>query len=140
MQIREIMSTDVKIVTPDTPLKEAARLMREADAGFLPVGENDRLVGTITDRDITIRAVAEGKDVNSATVREAMSRELVYCFEDQDSAEAAQMMADRQIRRLPVLNRDKRLIGIVSQGDLAVRTRDDDMVGQTVEEISKPQK
>lgn len=138
MKVGEIMTGDVEVVSPDSPLTEAARRMRDLDTGFLPVGENDRLVGTLTDRDIAIRAVAEGKDVSSATVRDAMSDQIAYVFEDQDTAEAAQLMAERQVRRLAVLNRDKRLVGIVSQGDLAVRTPDDDLIGQTVEEISKP--
>ncbi|MGE5502922.1 MAG: CBS domain-containing protein [Actinomycetota bacterium] len=119
MQIRECMSKDVKIIDPGTTLREAAKLMKECDTGFLPVGENDRLVGSLTDRDITIRAVCEGKDPNSATVREAMSSDIVYCFEDQDTDEAAELMADKQIRRLAVLNRDKRLVGVLSLGDIA---------------------
>jgi CBS domain-containing protein len=100
------------------------------------VGEDDRLVGTLTDRDITIRAVAEGHDPKVTRVREAMGGELVYCFEDQDSSEAAELMAENDIRRLPVLNSDKRLVGVVSLGDLAARTGDDDIVGQTVQDIS----
>lgn len=110
--------------------------MRDVDTGFLPVGQDDRLVGTLTDRDITIRAVAEGHDPKVVRVREAMSENLVYCMEDQDSSEAAELMAENDIRRLPVLNSDKRLVGIVSLGDLAARTNDDDVVGQTVQDIS----
>jgi CBS domain-containing protein len=119
MQIRECMSSNVKIIDPDTTLRDAAKLMREQDTGFLPVGENDRLVGTLTDRDITIRAVCEGKDPNRATVREAMSQDIVYCFEDQQTEEAADLMAEKQIRRLAVLNRQKRLVGVLSLGDIA---------------------
>jgi CBS domain-containing protein len=132
------MTSDVEIVSPDTPLRDAAQRMRDTDTGFLPVGENDQLVGTLTDRDITIRAVAEGQDPNSAKVRDAMSENLVYCFDDQDSSEAAELMAEKQLRRLPILSRDKRLVGVVSLGDLATRTGDDDVVGQTVEDISEP--
>jgi CBS domain-containing protein len=138
MKIRDIMTTDVELVHPDTLLRDAAQKMRDADTGFLPVGEDDRLVGTLTDRDITIRAVAEGQDPNSAKVRDAMSENLVYCFDDQDSSEAAELMAEKQLRRLPILSRDKRLVGVVSLGDLATRTGDDDVVGQTVEDISEP--
>jgi CBS domain-containing protein len=138
MKIRDIMTSDVEIVSPDTPLRDAAQRMRDTDTGFLPVGENDQLVGTLTDRDITIRAVAEGQDPNSAKVRDAMSENLVYCFDDQDSSEAAELMAEKQLRRLPILSRDKRLVGVVSLGDLATRTGDDDVVGQTVEDISEP--
>ena len=100
------------------------------------MGEDDRLVGTLTDRDITIRSVAEGHDPKVTRVREAMGGELVYCFEDQDSSEAAELMAANDIRRLPVLNSDKRLVGVVSLGDLAAKTGDDDIVGQTVQDIS----
>jgi CBS domain-containing protein len=137
MKIRDVMTRSVELVNPDTSLQEAARKMRETDTGFLPVGENDRLAGTLTDRDITIRAVAEGRDPKSAKVRDAMSEELVYVFEDAETAEAADLMAQRQIRRLPVLNQDKRLVGVVSLGDLATRTPDDDVVGQTVQDVSK---
>ncbi|WP_448204222.1 CBS domain-containing protein [Azospirillum sp. sgz302134] len=140
MQIRDIMTREVKLVNPNTPLQEAARMMRDADTGFLPVGENDRLVGTLTDRDIAIRAVAEGKDVKSAKVSDAMTPDLAYAFEDQDSSEAAQIMAEKQIRRLPILNRDKRLVGVVALGDLATKTGDDDVVGQTVQDVSEPGK
>jgi CBS domain-containing protein len=136
MKIRDIMTTGVELVHPDTTLRDAAQKMRDADTGFLPVGEDDRLVGTLTDRDITIRAVAEGHDPKVTRVREAMGGDLVYCFEDQDSSEAAELMAENDIRRLPVLNSDKRLVGIVSLGDLAAKTGDDDIVGQTVQDIS----
>jgi CBS domain-containing protein len=139
MKIQEIMTRDVKIVTPDTPLATAARLMRDIDTGFLPIGENDRLVGTITDRDIAVRAVAEGKDPNTAHVREAMSNELTYVFEDQDVSDAARIMGDRQIRRLPVLNRDKRLVGIVALADIAVKGGVQ-YAGQPVRDVSQPPK
>jgi FOG: CBS domain len=138
MQIRDIMTRQVELVNPNTPLQEAARMMRDANIGFLPVGDNDRLVGTLTDRDIAIRAVAEGKDVKSAKVADAMSAQLAYAFDDQDSSEAAQIMAEKQIRRLPILNRDKRLVGVVALGDLATKTGDDDVVGQTVQDVSEP--
>ncbi|QQP87894.1 CBS domain-containing protein [Skermanella sp. TT6] len=136
MKIRDIMTTEVELVHPDTLLRDAAQKMRDVDTGFLPVGQDDRLVGTLTDRDITIRAVAEGHDPKVTRVREAMSDKLVYCMEDQDSSEAAELMAENDVRRLPVLNSDKRLVGIISLGDLAARTNDDDVVGQTVQDIS----
>jgi CBS domain-containing protein len=136
MKIRDIMTTDVELVHPDTLLRDAAQKMRDADTGFLPVGEDDRLVGALTDRDITIRAVAEGHDPKVVRVREAMGQGVVYCFEDQDSSEAAELMANNDIRRLAVLNSDKRLVGIVSLCDLAAKTGDDDIVGQTVQDIS----
>lgn len=140
MQIREIMTRQVELVNPNTPLQDAARMMRDANIGFLPVGENDRLVGTLTDRDIAVRAVAEGKDVKTAKVADAMTPDLAFAFDDQDSSEAAQIMAEKQIRRLPILNRDKRLVGVVALGDLATKTGDDDVVGQTVQDVSEPTK
>jgi len=140
MQIRDIMTRQVELVNPDTPLKEAARMMRDADIGFLPVGESDRLVGTLTDRDIAIRAVADGKDPNSCKVSDAMTPEIAYAFEDQDSSEAAQIMAEKQIRRLPIMSRDNRLVGVVAIGDLATKTGDDDVVGQTIQDVSEPGK
>lgn len=138
MQIKDIMTKDVQLVTPDTVLRDAARMMRDADTGFLPVGENDRLVGMLTDRDIAIRSTAEGHDPKVALVREAMSDEVLYCFEDQDTNEAATIMSDKQIRRLPVLNRDKRLVGVISLGDIARETGDDDVVGQTTQDVASP--
>lgn len=122
MQLKQVMTTDVRLTDPETTLTEAAVAMRDGDFGLLPVGENDRLVGTITDRDITVRAVAAGKDPGATRVREAMSEGIAYCFEDQSAEEAAEIMKARQIRRLPVLNRDKRLVGIVALGDLAVES------------------
>ena len=137
MKVRDVMTRDVELVTPDTSLQDAARKMRDTDTGFLPVGENDRLVGTLTDRDITIRSTAEGQDPKSAKVRDAMTDELVFVLEESEATEAADLMARRQIRRLPVLDQDKRLVGVVSLGDLATRTPDDDVVGQTVQDISE---
>lgn len=122
MQLRDVMTPNVQLTDPSTTLKEAALAMREGDFGLLPVGENDRLVGTITDRDIAVRAVAEGKDPAATSVREAMSEGIAYCFEDQTPEEAADIMRKRQIRRLPVLNRDKRLVGIVALADLAIES------------------
>jgi CBS domain-containing protein len=108
----------VQLVTPDKTLREAAALMKKIDAGVLPVSEKDKLVGMITDRDIVIRGVAEGKGPD-AKVRDAMSTEVRYCFEDEDVDHVAKNMAELQVRRLPVMNREKRLVGIVSLGDLA---------------------
>ncbi len=136
MKIREIMSQDVQLVSPTTPLREAARLMRDADTGFLPVGENDKLIGTVTDRDITVRCVAEGADLNSATVAEAMSESLVFAFDDQDDTEATRLMQQHNIRRLPVLSRDKRLVGVVSLGDIAVGSNDESGIAQTEGDIA----
>jgi CBS domain-containing protein len=112
--------------------------MKELDIGSLPVCDNDRLVGMITDRDIAIRSVSQGHDPHADQAREVMTREVFYCFDDQSVEEAAAQMRDRQIRRLPVLNRDKRLVGIVSLGDLAIETGDDQLVGHALEGISEP--
>ena len=120
MQIRELMTPDVEVIRPDDTLRTAAKMMADYDVGALPVGENDRLVGIITDRDITVRAVAEGRDPEKTTVRDAMSGRVLYIFEDEELSEVTHKMGDWQVRRLPVLNRDKRLVGIVSLGDLAV--------------------
>jgi CBS domain-containing protein len=136
MKIREVMTETVELVDPDTALRDAAQRMRDVGIGFLPVGVDDRLVGTLTDRDITVRAVADGLDPKIARVREAMSKALIYCFEDQDTSEAATLMAENKVRRLPVLNSAKRLVGVVSIGDLAATTGDDDVIGQTVQDIS----
>ena len=119
MQIREAMSNDVQMVNPDQPIREAARIMAAIDAGAIPVAENDRLVGMITDRDIAIRAVAAGLSPDTP-VRKVMTEEVKYCFEDEDVDTVSDNMSDMQLRRLPVLNADKRLVGIVSLGDIAL--------------------
>jgi CBS domain-containing protein len=118
MKVSECMTRDVRIANPNETIRDAARMMCECDAGALPVGENDRLIGMITDRDIAVRAVGEGKGPDTR-IRDVMSAEVKYVFEDEDIDDAARNMADQQIRRLPVLSRDKRLVGIVSLGDLA---------------------
>ena len=120
MRIAELMTPDVEVIRPDDTLHTAAKMMADLDAGILPVGENDRLVGMITDRDITVRAIAEGRDPEKTTVRDAMSDQVRYCFDDEDPEEVARKMGAWQVRRLPVLNRDKRLVGIVSLGDLVI--------------------
>jgi CBS domain-containing protein len=112
--------------------------MRELDVGSLPVCDNDRLVGMVTDRDITVRATAGARDPAATWVRDVMTPGIVYCFEDQDVREAARLMEEKQIRRVAVLNRDKRLVGIVSLGDLAAETRDEQLVGGTLGAVSEP--
>jgi CBS domain-containing protein len=116
------MTHDVRLAGPDESIRDAARMMAEQDVGALPVGENDRLVGMITDRDITLRGVAKGKGPD-AKVCDVMTQQICYCFEDEELDQVSRNMADIQIRRLPVLNRDKRLVGIVSLGDLATSAR-----------------
>ena len=137
MQVKDVMSKDVKLADPGMSLKEAAALMRDGDFGVLPVGENDRLVGVITDRDITVRAVAAGKDPNSATVREAMSEGVRWIYEDADDQEAARLMSQHQIRRLPVINRDKRLVGMVAIGDFAVESAEVRQAAEALTGVSK---
>jgi len=135
MKVSELMTPDVEIVQPDDTLHTAAKMMADLDTGALPVGENDKLVGMITDRDITIRAVAEGRDPDKTTVRDAMSEHIRFCFEDEDTREVSRKMSEWAVRRLPVLNRDKRLVGIVSLGDMATGGADQESK-EALEEIS----
>lgn len=124
MKIAELMTLDVEVIRPNDTLRTAAKMMADLDAGILPVGENDRLVGMITDRDITVRAVAEGRDPDKTTVRDTMTDEVRYCFADESPEEVARKMSAWQVRRLPVLSRDKRLVGIVALGDLVIGAED----------------
>jgi len=117
-KVSEVMTRDVQLVSPEQTIREAANAMADADIGSLPVGENDRLVGMITDRDIAIRAVAEGRGPTTA-VREVMTERVQYCFEDESVADVARNMADLGVRRLPVLSREKRLVGIVALSNMA---------------------
>ena len=118
MQVGELMTQDVRLAAPQQSIQDAACLMKELDVGLLPVGEDDRLVGMITDRDIALRAVADGKGPKTP-VREVMTEEVRYCFDDQEVEQVVRNMAAQQLRRLPVLNRGKRLIGILSLADIA---------------------
>lgn len=122
MLVKEAMSRDVRTVTASQKLQEVARLMLDTDVGVLPVGDNDRLVGMITDHDIAVRGSALGKSA-TASVAEVMSHDIRYCFEDEDTAHIAQNMSEQQIRRLPVVTRDKRLFGILSLADLVISAR-----------------
>jgi CBS domain-containing protein len=135
MQVREVMSKDVKMVAPSDPINKAAKLMEKCDCGSLPVGENDRLVGVVTDRDIVVRAVSKGKAPKECTVRDVMSSGIKYVFEDEPTEAAAESMSRLQVRRLPVLNREKRLVGIVALGDLATK-HDGPVAGHALKEIS----
>jgi CBS domain-containing protein len=119
MKVNELMSQKVELTTPTDSLQQAAQAMQRIDAGILPVTENDRLVGMITDRDIVVRAVADGKDPKACLVGEVMSREVRYCYDDDDIEAVAENMAELQVRRLPVVTREKRLCGIISLGDIA---------------------
>lgn len=136
MKIRDVMTPDVRTVAPSDSIQNAARLMAETDVGVLPVAENDRLVGMLTDRDIAVRAVAAGLAPDAA-VRDAMSPEIKYCFEDDEVDEVCENLADQQLRRLPVVDRDKNLVGIVSLADLATRSNSD-AAGEALEGIARP--
>ena len=138
MKIRDIMTAHVEVLRPDSSLREAAQKMRELNVGPMPVMDGDRVVGVLTDRDITIRATAEGRDPNTTPIQDVMSRNVAFCFEDDDVKEAAKRMSEKQVRRLLVMNREHRLVGIASLGDLAVDTGDEKMAGKVLEEVSKP--
>ena len=135
-QLKELMSRDVKVISPDMTIREAAGKMRDGDFG-MPVGEDDRLIGTISDRDIAIRAVGEGKDADTK-VRNVMSEGVAWAYEDDSVEQAAKIMSERQVRRLPVVDRDKRLVGIVALGDFAVESSEIRPAAQALSEISKP--
>jgi len=137
MQIKDIMTRQVDLVEPDLPIADAARLMKQQEIGALPIGQGDKLIGMITDRDIVVRAVAEDRDPKATPVREAMSDGPFYCFDDQETGEVAANMGEQHIRRLPVVNRDKRLVGIVSLGDLSISGADK-AAAQALGEISSP--
>jgi CBS domain-containing protein len=124
MQVQEIMSRQVELIGPNTTIRDAARKMRAENLGALPVGENDRLIGMVTDRDIAMRGVAEERSAGNTTVREVMSEHVYWCFDDADVDEAAKMMARHQVRRLPVISHDKRLVGIVALADLGRTSKD----------------
>lgn len=136
MKVQDIMTRDVCIADPNQTVREAAKKMAEVDVGLLPVGENDRLVGMISDRDIALRCVAAGKGPD-ATVRDIMTRDVKYCYEDQNVEDVASNMAEQQIRRLPVVDQDKRLVGIVSLADVAME-RDAALSGAALRGISQP--
>lgn len=136
-KLRDVMSRDVQVIGPDETIQEAARRMREGDFGMMPVGENDRMIGAVSDRDIAIRAIADGKDPRTK-VREVMSQGIAWAYEDDTVDKAAKIMSEHQIRRLPVVNRDKRLVGIVALGDFAVDQRELQPAAEALAEISEP--
>ena len=137
MKIRDCMTRDVRMVRPDQTIREAAHMMAELDIGALPVQDNDRLVGMITDRDIAVRAVAEGRGADTQ-IRDVMTNEIKYCYEDQTIDEVTRNMGEQRLRRLPVLNRNKRLVGILSLGDLAREESSQDEAGEALCGISRP--
>src|SRR5437660_1273141 len=136
MRVREVMTPVVDVIPADSSLQEAAAKMQALEIGFLPVCEGDRVVGMVTDRDITIRATAKAMDPIGVPVRDIMTPEVISCFEDELVGNAARLMGDHQIRRLVVLDRDKRPVGVVTLGDLAVETGDEQLAGNTLEAVS----
>jgi len=138
MQVGEVMTRHVEVIDSNAPLKEAASKMKILDVGLIPVCDGDNLRGLLTDRDITVRGVAEGYDPSKTNVADIMSTDLAYCYEDDEIDAALNLMEKRQIRRLPVISREKQLVGIVSLGDLAVHTGQKARVGETLEEVSQP--
>jgi CBS domain-containing protein len=135
--VADVMSSDVRVVTPDDTVQQATRLMRDEDTGVLPVGEGDKLVGIVTDRDVTLRLVAEGKDPARTKVREVMTQDVKYVFEDEALDHVADNMAEQQVRRLPVVNRNKRLVGVVSIGDLSRGSRAGQYAGRAMRGVAR---
>ena len=138
MTIRDIMTRDVQAVGPDDTIRRAAQLMDQLNVGGLPVCDGSRLLGMITDRDITVRATSAGLAPDRCTVSEVMTAEAHCCYEDDPVTAVARLMGERQIRRVPVIDRDDRLVGIVSLGDLATEAKDDRTAGTALERISDP--
>lgn len=136
MKVAEVMTRAVRVAVPNQSIQDVARIMSELDLGVLPVGENDRLVGMITDRDIAVRGIAQGKGPDTP-VREVMTSDVKYCFEDEECDHVARNMADEQVRRLPVVDRDKRLVGVLSLGDLATLNATGS-AGEALGRISQP--
>jgi CBS domain-containing protein len=135
-KVREVMTDQPRCVTPETPVSEAARLMKSEDVGSLPILEGEKVTGVVTDRDIVIRAVAEEKDPRGMPVREVASRDLVTIGQDEDLSEALKLMASHQVRRIPVVDQDDRLVGVVAQADVAREVKDKDS-GQMLQDISQ---
>lgn len=137
MKVKDVMSRNCTFVSPQTTLAETAKIMCDQDIGFVPVAENDKMIGMVTDRDIVCRGIAKGAESNSP-VKSCMSPQTYYCFDDQEAEEVCANMADIKVRRLPVVNREKRLVGVVSIGDLA-QTVNKIKLGQTVQSITDPE-
>ena len=136
-KLSEVMTKKVQVISPDATIREAAQQMRGGDFGMMPVGENDRMIGSISDRDIAIRAIAEGKESNTK-VRDVMTEGIVWAYESDTVDKAAKLMSEHQVRRLPVVDSDKRLVGIVALGDFAVEGEDIGQAADALAEISKP--
>jgi len=135
MKVSEIMTTNVECVTPETTINELAEKMKSLDVGFLAVCEKDRIAGTVTDRDIVVRGIAGGRDLNSIKAREIMSKEVHWCFENDDIKNVAEKMRDKEVRRMLLLDQNKRLVGVVSIGDIAKVEEQES--GKTLKDISE---
>jgi CBS domain-containing protein len=135
--LKDVMSRDVRVISPEMTIRDAARTMCDGDFGMMPVGENDRMIGAISDRDIAIRAVAEGKGPGTK-VREIMSTGVWWAYDDDTVENAAKLMSKHQVRRLPVVDRDKRLVGIVALGNFAVDKADIKPAAEALSKISEP--
>jgi CBS domain-containing protein len=140
MKLKDIMTKNPKVIPANASVRDAARLMKDIDTGAIPVIENNQVVGMVTDRDIVLRSTAEGRNPNETKIDDVMTHEFYFCYEDQDVKDAAKLMQEKQIRRLPIVNHDKHLVGIVSLGDLSVDVGNDKLSGKTLEDISKPAK
>ena len=138
MKIQEIMSRDPHVCDPVTPLSEVAATMRDLDVGIIPVCDEQGIQGTVTDRDIVLKAVADELDPTITVAQEVMTGDVTYCFQDEDVDEASALMEENEIRRVVVLDRDMQLVGILSQGDIAAKVKNDKVSGETLEEISPP--
>jgi CBS domain-containing protein len=138
MKIKDIMTQNVECVWPDDTLQEAALKMKEMGIGPLPVCERDKIVGMLTDRDITVRGIARGCDPLSTRVRDVMTHEVIHCYEDEDAEAAERLMQTCQVRRVLVVNRDQHLVGILSLGDLAAESGNPQRVGEILQDISEP--
>jgi CBS domain-containing protein len=138
MQVKDIMTQGAQVINSQKTVIEAARMMADGDFGSLPVEENDKMIGMITDRDIAVRTVAQSKNPETTKVADCMTTGIDYCFDDDDLAEVTQKMKENQHRRIPVVNRQKRLVGILSLGDLAVQAKDKKQVEETLRAVSQP--
>lgn len=137
MNVREVMTADVFTCRPDDSIVQIAELMRDEDIGAVPVVDGDKLIGMVTDRDIVVRGLADSRDPAAATARAVMTSNLLYCFDDQSVEEALDNMGEQQVRRLPVVDRDKRLVGVVSIGDLCAAASPE-RTGESLSQISQP--
>ena len=136
-KISDVMTKNVQCLSPETNLRDLAAKMKEIDCGAIPICEEDRLIGMVTDRDIVLRTLASGRDPNSCTARDVMTSPIVFGFQDQDIGEAARIMEAKEIRRIAILNRNKRLVGIVSLGDIATRGANEEIAVELLERVSE---